>query len=82
MAKIMAAQNPGTYYKDPQGNVIYSQPTGNTQNLPGIYGNTGGGAQGSFVTPIGSGSFGGINSSTLMMVAVVGLAFMMMSRGR
>ncbi len=84
LAKILAAQNPGTYYKDPQGNVIYTQPTGNTQNLPGIYGASGGGygAQGTINTSLGSATFGGISSSTLMMVAVVGLAFMMMSRGR
>lgn len=82
MAKILAASNPGTYYKDPQGNVIYSQPTGNTQNLPGVYGNTGGGSMGTFTTPLGSGTVSGFNTGTLMMVAVVGLAFMMMSRGR
>lgn len=80
LAKILAATNPGTYYKDPQGNVIYSQPTGNTQNLPGVYGNVGGGAVGSFVSPLGTASFGGISSSTLMMGAVLLLAFMMMGR--
>ena len=85
LAKILAAQNPGTYYKDPQGNVIYTQPTGNTQNLPGIYGSTGGfggGAQGTINTGFGSATFGGVSSSTLMMGAVLLFAFMMMSRGR
>lgn len=83
LARILAASNPGTYYKDPQGNVIYSQPTGNTQNLPGVYGNVGGGAgaTGTFTTPIGSGTIAGISSNTLMMVAVVGLvAVMVMGR--
>ena len=86
LAKILAAQNPGTYYKDPQGNVIYTQPTGNTQNLPGIYGSTGfgagTGAQGTINTSLGSATFGGVSSSTLMMGAVLLFAFMMMSRGR
>lgn len=82
MAKILAASNPGTYYKDPQGNVIYSQPPGQG-NLPGIYGSGGGyGGQGTFTSPLGSGTFGGISSSTIMMVAVVGLAFMFMSGRR
>lgn len=86
MAKILAASNPGTYYKDPQGNVIYAQPTGQP-NLPGVYGASGpyagGGAQGSITSPIGSASFGGLSSSTVMMIAVVGLlAVMVMSGGR
>lgn len=84
LAKILAASNPGTYYKDPSGNIIYSQPTGNTQNLPGIYGSGGfaGGAQGTINTGFGSATFGGVSSGTLMVGAVLLFAFMMMGRGR
>lgn len=80
IAKILAASNPGTMYRDPQGNVIYSQPTGNTQNLP-IGGGYGG--QGTFTGPLGtSGSFSGISTNTILVVAVIGLAFMMMGSKR
>lgn len=76
MAKILAASNPGVMYRDPQGNVIYSQPTGNTQNLPV----GGGGPSGTFTGPLGSGSFSGISTSTMMMVAVVGLLAIMVMK--
>lgn len=32
-AKLLAASNPGTLYRAPDGTTIYSQPTGNMQNL-------------------------------------------------
>ncbi len=78
IAKILAASNPGTMYRDPAGNVIYSQPTGNTQNLPvGA-----GGPSGTINTPLGSGSFSGISSSTILLIAVAGMMFMMMGSRR
>jgi hypothetical protein len=76
IAKILAASNPGTMYRDPQGNVIYSQPTGNTQNLP----IGGGGPVGTINTPFGSGSFSGISSNTILMVGVVGLLAIMLMK--
>lgn len=68
-ARLLAASNPGTYYRDSNG-VVYSQPLGSTQVLPvgGGYG-----ASGSFTSPVGSGVFSGISGNTLMMVAVVGI---------
>lgn len=79
MAKILAASNPGTMYRDPQGNLIYSQPTGSTQNLPV----GGGGPVGTINTPLGSASFAGLSTNTILMVAMVGLvAVMFMSQRR
>lgn len=78
MAKILAASNPGTMYRDPQGNLIYSQPTGNTQNLPV----GGGGPVGTVNTPIGSASFAGISSNTIMMIGMMGLVAVVLMSGR
>jgi hypothetical protein len=76
IAKILAASNPGTYYKDQNG-VIYSQPTGSTAVLPvgGSYG-----ASGSVTAGGLNATFGGVN---MTMVAVVGIGLMlMMTMGR
>lgn len=78
MAKILAASNPGTMYRDPQGNLIYSQPTGNTQNLPV----GGGGPVGTINTPLGNASFAGISSNTIMMVGMMGLLAVVLMSGR
>jgi len=86
---LIIAQNPGTMYTtDPRTGAItvYAQPTGSMQNLPvGVISGGGGyGGSGSIQTPMGSATFGGIDTSTLLLVGVVGLAvFMMMGqRGR
>lgn len=76
IAKILAASNPGTYYKDQNG-VVYSQPTGSTAVLPvgGSYG-----ASGSVTAGGLNATFGGINMG---MVAVIGVGLMlMMTMGR
>lgn len=78
LAKILAASNPGTYYKDPSG-VIYSQPTGSTATLPvgGGYGTSG-----SVQTTYGSATFGGLNLNTLLIVGVLGFALVMVAGRR
>lgn len=82
LVPILAAQNPGTYYTtDANGRItVYSQPTGSVQNLP-----VGGGYPGGTVltanTPLGNASAAGIDSSTLIMIAVVGLVAIMAMKG-
>jgi len=82
---LIIAQNPGSLYTtNPQtGQItVYAQPTGSTQNLPvGVINGPMPGA--SIQTPVGSATFGGIDTNTLLVVGGLGLlAFMMMRQGR
>jgi hypothetical protein len=82
---LIVSQNPGTYYTtDPRtGQItVYAQPTGSTQNLPVGFpvpgAGYGAGAGGSVQTPVGSATFGGIDTGTIALVALVGLGFFML----
>jgi hypothetical protein len=72
LVPIIAATSQGVLYKydAKTGSMqVYSQPAGNQQNLPV----GGGGAVGTINTPFGSASTSGINGTTLMMIAALGL---------
>jgi hypothetical protein len=88
---LLIAQNPGTLYttNPATGQItVYAQPTGSTQNLPVGVINAGGGAPGAgaggtITTPLGTATFGGLNTTTLLLggMALL-LVYMMMQRGR
>lgn len=69
LVPIIAATSQGVLYKvDPKTGAmtVYSQPAGSNVNLPI------GGSIGTFNTPLGTGMVAGFDSSTLIMIALVG----------
>jgi len=78
---IMVAQNPGTLYKydEKTGQImVYSQPEGSQQNLPINTGGYGSGGAFQANTAFGDVSAAGIDTNTMLLIGVAGLAVIMM----